>query len=346
MRKAAFVYTKEFEKVNYGPDHPFRAERFSETISFFKSKFNDTPIIEPQLIDEEILLEVHSKRYVEEVKEYSKKGYGFLSIDTPVFKGIFEWALWYSSASYHALRLVLDRKYDVVFNPCGGLHHAKKDSDGGFCVFNDVALIAKIAFNEGRNAAIVDYDAHAGDGTMRILYDLPILKISIHEDPYFLYPGDGFIEQVGKGKGYGYTLNIPLPPYSGDDILIDAFKDIIIPAIKNYKPEILIIQSGVDGYYNDPLTHLRYTVWGYFEISKMLRSLNLPTVILGGGGYYLPMIPILWGVIFAIHSDRLANIRDIIEKLGEESTKSENHVWKSYKITKKQIINSHPILSP
>lgn len=290
----AIMYTKRYEKVDYGPDHPFRKERFINFINILKEIRPKTKILEPRNYDLSILELVHSKEYIEHVAYLSERGYGMLSIDTPVFPGIFDWAITYCWGSLTAIDLVIEGKYKVAFNPCGGLHHAKINSDGGFCVFNDVALVAMYGKKRGEKIAIVDIDAHAGDGTMRILYREDILKISIHEDPRYLYPGEGFIHQVGEGNGYGYTINIPLPPNSTDDVLIDAFNKIVIPAIRKYHPTILVLQAGVDGYYLDPLTHLNYTSYGYREVARMIKELKIPTVVLGGGGYYLNRVPLLW----------------------------------------------------
>jgi len=290
----AIVYSHDYEKLNYGAEHPFKKERFTNLIKLIKKIRPRTPIIEPYDYDLSLLELVHDRDYIDYVHQLSNKGYGALSVDTPIFPGIFEWAVKYCWGSLTATKLVLEKKFNVAFNPCGGLHHAKRNSDGGFCVFNDVALSAVYARNNGTKVAIVDIDGHAGDGTMRILYHLDILKISIHEDPRFLYPGDGFIHQVGEGDGYGYTINIPLPMYSTDDILINAFTEIVIPALKKFNPSILILQGGVDGYFMDPLTHLEYTSYGYRKISNLLRTLRIPVVVLGGGGYYIEHVPILW----------------------------------------------------
>ncbi|MHA1616520.1 MAG: acetoin utilization protein AcuC [Candidatus Njordarchaeales archaeon] len=342
VMKCALIYSKEYERVNYGPDHPFRPERFLLTIRFFKKKFPELPIIKPNYIDLTWLRKVHSEYYIEKVRKLSEKGRGYLSIDTPVFKGIYEWALLYCGGSLLGAEKILKGEYAVIFNPCGGLHHAKYNDDGGFCVFNDVALAAFYIFQQRRKVAVVDIDAHAGDGTMQILYDKPILKISVHEDPTFLYPGIGFVNEVGEKNGYGYSLNIPLPPGSSDQELIVVFEEIVIPALKRYNPDYLILQSGVDGYRKDPLTHLEYTAHGYHEIATMLRKLNIPILMLGGGGYYLPAVPILWATIFATLVDLFDRIQEDATKLDPSPSKSNADVKEIVSRLVENILENHP----
>ncbi len=335
----AIIYSSDYEKLNYGADHPFNKNRFINFITLARKIIPDIPIIEPRTYDLSLLELVHDKQYINHVRRLSDKGYGALSIDTPVFPEIFEWAIKYCWGSLTATDLILEKKFYVAFNPCGGLHHAKRGSDGGFCVFNDVALAAMYAREKGEKVAIVDVDGHAGDGTMEILYDTDILKISVHEDPRFLYPGNGFIHQVGIERGYGYTINIPLPPQATDDILIEAFTEIIIPALKKFNPSIIIMQAGVDGYYKDPLTHLRYTSYGYRKISDLLRSLNKPVVVLGGGGYSKDL-PLLWLNIILTLVGRFNHYKEVLEIQSEPSTCKEATCTKAREIFS-TIKNNH-----
>ncbi len=343
--QCAIVYTKDFEKLDYGPDHPFTKDRFVAFMRYITRKISDIPIIQPKTYDISLLEKVHSRGYINRVKKLSVKGRGFLSIDTPIFPGIFEWAVSYTWASLTAADLVYEQKYRVVFNPCGGLHHAKRNDDGGFCVFNDVALAAIYLHDKKVKVGIVDIDAHAGDGTMRILYDEPILKISIHEDPYYLYPGDGFIDQVGVRDGYGYTINVPLPLGATDDILIKVFREIVKPALEKYDPDILILQSGVDGYRKDPLTHLRYTAHGYHEISKILRNTCSRIVMLGGGGYNVDSVPVLWSTILLTLIDTFDIVKEDALRMDPEPTKCDNYLCEKAEILIRTILETHPFFT-
>ncbi len=343
VRRGVVIYSDKYEMVNYGEDHPFRRERFLLTKHYFRKIFPEVTFITPDPVDVNLLKKVHTERYINYVRKLSARGFGYLSIDTPVFKGIYEWGLIYCGGSLRGALEILHNRYDVAFNPCGGLHHAKKDSDGGFCVFNDVALVALYLWEKGKRVAIVDIDAHAGDGTMLILYQEPILKISIHEDPAYLYPGIGFIHEVGEGKGYGYTLNIPLPPGSSDNELTKVFREIVLPALRRYSPDYIILQSGVDGYRLDPLTHLSYSSHGYHEVAEMLRKLNKPILMLGGGGYYLEAVPILWATIFSTLIGLFDYVREDAFKLDPKKTTADHSIETYVDRLIDQILSNHPI---
>jgi len=335
------IYSKGYEDVSYGYDHPFSSERFRRTLKYFQKTFPDIEIIEPEIIDESLLELVHTSHYIELVKRLSKIGKGALSLDTPAFKGMFNWALLYTSGSISATKKAKLEKVHV-FNPCGGLHHAQREIGGGFCVFNDVALAAIWLFLNKSKPAVVDWDAHAGDGTMLILYDKPILKISIHEDPLYLYPGRGFVDEVGKGEGYGFTINIPLPPLSTDREFMAAIDKIVIPALNSYKPDIIILQSGADGHYTDPLTHLNYTVKGYKYAAERLRKMNIPIVMLGGGGYDLDAIPIIWATVYSTLIGKFDLVKEDFNKIFPGEIKVDEKVKEITDKLLDYIIRKHP----
>jgi len=311
-------------------------------------KLLDFDLYEPVRISGEFLerLGVHSREYIKRVEQCSVLLIPYLSrysADTPCFEGILEWALAYCGGAVMGCRLIMEGKNNVIFNIAGGFHHAKYDDDGGFCVFNDCAL-ALLYLHEHVRAAYLDIDAHAGDGTYLILYDKPILKISIHEDPHFLYPGRGFIWEVGKDEGYGYTLNIPLYPQSGDRDFVAVIDKIVIPLLKAYGPETIILQCGVDGYYLDPLTHLNYTIDSYIYVAKQLRDLRIPILICPGGGYSKDAA-ILHTIIAAYLSNQESRIMDeeirVRDKTPEHARRASN-IDITHRIISK-LRKTHPI---
>ena len=336
------IYSKEYERVNFGYDHPFNKERFSRTYNYFKLRFRDLKVIEPSKISEDLLEIVHSKRYIEEIKKMSELGSGFLHLDTPAFKGMFEWGLLCCGGSLEAARLALSKK-TAVFNPCGGYHHAHREYGWGFCIFNDVAFAALYFHRKGYRVAVLDWDAHAGEGTMDILYNEPILKISVHESPYYLFPGDGYQDQFGAGEGYGYTINIPLEPYSSDRELIFVLDEIAIPALKAFDPDIIILQSGGDGFVTDPLTHLSYTIYGYKEAAMRVKSLNKPVAVLGGGGYDLDVLPVIWSVVYGVLIGRFKDVEADYNKLLKLKAKEEK-AWGSTKKLVNWLKKKHPFI--
>ncbi len=341
------IYSDEYLKLNFGDHHPFQPTRFKTTIELVK-KYLIHETIPPVRLQPSILikLNVHSKDYINKVRRCSELVIPYLSeysADTPCFQEILDWGLTYCGGVILGCDQVISGDYEVVFNVAGGFHHAKYNEDGGFCVFNDCALALSYLVSKGLRPIYIDIDAHAGDGTYLILYDKPIPKISIHEDPRFLYPGRGFIHEMGAGEGYGYTLNIPLPPHSGDNDILSVFRDLVLPVINIYSPNVIVFQCGVDGYFRDPLTHLSYTHRCYIEIAKLLRKLKLPLVLCPGGGYSNDA-PLLHLLIIAYLSYQESRISDIIKYLDENTPAELYKAYNSHTDTLIQrITNMHPI---
>ncbi len=342
MQKVKIIYSKEYEKINFGSDHPFSPQRFKAVIKFYQENITDLDIIEPEPATEEHLKLVHTQDYINLVKQLSKLGKGYLSIDTPAFKGMYEWATKCTGGSILAAEKAAQG--ETIFDPCGGYHHARKNEGTGFCIFNDIAIAAKHLHEKGIRVAVVDWDAHAGDGTMSTLYKEPILKISIHEDPHYIYPGDGFKEQVGEGKGHGYTINIPLPPYATDEEFLMAINEIVIPALEKYQPEVILLQAGADGYFTDPLTHLAYTIQGYREAAQQLRKIGAPVAILGGGGYDTKALPIIWATVHLTLTNQFEKIKKHYAELAKEKPVVEDKetIQKRTRRTIQWIKTKHP----
>jgi acetoin utilization protein AcuC len=253
-------------------------------------------IEKPELAEEMDIELFHCKEYINLVKEYSKKPGGYLDHgDTPSFKGVFEASCYVVGSSLKALDLIMEKDHKIMhsFNPIGGLHHARKDSAGGFCVFNDIGIVITVARKKYNIERIcyVDIDAHHGDGVFyEFERDQHIFIADIHEDSHYLYPGTGEESETGYGDAIGTKLNIQLKPQSGDNEFIDAFKRVeeFIETIA--KPELIIVQCGTDGMKGDPLTHLQYSSNAHRHAADKLHYLahkycNGKIIALGGGGY-------------------------------------------------------------
>jgi acetoin utilization protein AcuC len=227
--------------------------------------------------------------------------------DTPAFKGAFEVSLYVVGSTLAALDVVMagrddrERRVCHAFNPIGGLHHARRDSAGGFCIFNDIGvaiLAARQKYNIKR-IAYIDIDAHHGDGVFYEFEDDPFLFFAdIHEDGRYLYPGTGSASEVGKGAAEGVKLNIPLQPGAGNVEFLEAFTK-IEQFVDNVKPELVILQCGADGLAGDPITHLQYTSKAHRFAADSLHRLahkhcNGRIIALGGGGYNRANIGTAW----------------------------------------------------
>ena len=298
MHKVAVFYGKE---LRYGFDnHPFGKDRLDAFWQYFTNNGYDkmVRVEEPVMASDELILLFHDKSYLEYVKKASSLGYGYLDYgDTPAYKGVYEASCYVVGSTLKALDLA-DEYH--TFNPIGGLHHAKKDSAGGFCVFNDICILIESARNAYniRRIAYVDIDAHHGDGVFySYVKDPDIVIADIHEDPNYLYPGTGFEYEEGEDEAKGSKLNICLKPGADDQQFIEAF-DKVYQFVDKAEPELIVLQCGADGLKNDPLTHLAYTADAHYHATKQLHRLahkhDAKIVALGGGGYNRDNIARAW----------------------------------------------------
>ena len=170
-------------------------------------------LVEPRQATEEELLTFHTRDYVDAVRDLSEgeerrdaAAYGFSDHgDNPVYPGMYEAALWSTGASVTAAEMLADGRVDVAFNCAGGLHHAMPGRASGFCIFNDPVIAINALLERGMRVAYVDIDAHHGDGVQAAFYDSNrVLTVSMHESGSYLFPGTGFVDEMGDGSGRGF----------------------------------------------------------------------------------------------------------------------------------------------
>jgi len=310
--KTGLIWDEKFLDYNFGPQHPLRPIRVKLTYELIRSKGvleqGSVEVIKPRLASREEILRFHEDEYVRLVEQYSKRGSGLLDMgDTPAFKGCYEATSLVVGASIVAVDEVMSGRVSHSFNPSGGLHHAHPGRASGFCIFNDPAVVIahlKSKYNVKR-VVYLDIDAHHGDGVMYGYYEDPaVLDIDFHESGKFLFPGTGFPDEIGKGAAEGLKLNIPLPPYTGDEAYLEAFQQIVPDALKKFRPEIILVQCGADGHLDDRLAHLRLTTRVYSEVVGQMHDLahqlcNGRLLLFGGGGYTLANVPRVWTVAFS-----------------------------------------------
>ncbi len=311
----AFLFREEINEYDFGEGHPFHGRRGEEFLDFFKERVKiNFPILKAEKAKDEDLLLVCDKDYIEFTKKYFEaasrgekingKFFQYHSLDNlPIGKpGKIEQAARYIVGQAKlAADLVCQGKFKKVISVGGGLHHAKRNYGEGFCLYNDVAFCAKYLMeNYGlKRILILDTDAHAGNGTMEYFYEEDrVLFIDIHQDPNTLYPGTGFVEQIGWGKGMGFTINIPLPPLAGDKCYCLVFEEIVEPITKKFSPQIIIRNGGSDPHFLDPLTQLGLTFSGFKMIGQRVRRLSRickgKEIDLIASGYNLKILPECW----------------------------------------------------
>jgi len=310
--KTGLIWDEKFLDYNFGPQHPLRPIRVKLTYDLIRSKGilqqGSVEIIKPRLASREEILLFHEDNYVRLVEQYSKKGSGLLDMgDTPAFKGCYEATSLAVGASIVAADEVMSRRLSHAFNPSGGLHHAHPERASGFCIFNDPAIVIGHLKSKYKLERIVylDIDAHHGDGVMYGYYNDPtVLDIDFHESGTYLFPGTGFPDEIGSGQARGLKLNIPLPPSTGDEAYLDAFRQVVPDAIRKFRPEIILVQCGADGHLDDRLAHLRLTTRVYAEVVGQMHDFahelcNGRLILFGGGGYTLANVPRVWTVAFS-----------------------------------------------
>jgi len=314
--KLEIAWGYESERYSFPAGHPMNNSRTDSFVKALGKLAVERPrsvhLSKPVAATEEDLLLFHTKEYVEFVKEKSRIGEGFLDYgDTPAFPGVYEASLYTVGTTLFGMNQILEKKTDHFFNPIGGLHHAKRERAGGFCVFNDAAVAISRAINliGMKTVAYVDIDAHHGDG---VYYgfekDERVIIGDIHEDGRFLYPGTGFSNETGKDKAKGTKLNIPLDPGSADEQFIKSF-DRIEKFLENFEPEFIFFQCGADGLSGDPIAQLQYSSKAHAYAASKLHELSHRIcdgriLAMGGGGYNPTNVESAWIAVATKLSER------------------------------------------
>lgn len=243
--------------------------------------FGDLPQVE--IPDGEPFLElVHDKDYIEEVRRKCENSEP-LDDDTVVSPASFR----ASCQAVGATVLAAETNNFALIRPPG--HHSFRAKGSGFCLFNNIAVATQKLLNEGKRVAIFDFDGHHGDGTADIFYDTDqVLFISIHQFPAFPHHS-GWYNEIGEGKGKGYTINIPLPPKSADDIFLDAI-DTATRYIDKFKPDVIGLSAGFDAHQNDPLLDLQLSVMSYYKLGKLFGERYDDVFAVLEGGYNVDIL--------------------------------------------------------
>ena len=282
-------------RYGFGHGHPFGTDRLAAFWDGLRRQGLETRVVatEPVQAARAEIEAFHTTDYVDRVIAQSATGHGSLDYgDTPAFEGVYEAAACVVGSTLDAVARVVDGRVHRAFVPIAGLHHARRDTAGGFCVFNDCGVAIELLRSRHgiRRIGYVDIDAHHGDGVLYGFYDDAELFIAdIHEDGRFLYPGTGWRNETGSGAAEGTKLNIPMPPLAGDDRVFEAWRD-VESFLESARPEFLILQCGADGLADDPITHLGFSKAIHAHVTRRLCTIahrhgRGRLVALGGGGY-------------------------------------------------------------
>ena len=310
--RTALIYSPLFGSYSYGDNHPFKLQRYRLVRELMAAygllKLPDMAIRDCRPVDDDLVLSFHDAAYVARLKEFSASAepradflYGLGDADCPVFEGLYDCAALGAGASFEAARLVVEEGFDIAFNLAGGWHHAHRSKASGFSYLNDAVLAINWLVAQGKRVVYLDIDAHHGDGVQEGFYDSDqVLTISLHESGIYFFPGTGFEDEIGEGRGKGYSVNVPLLAHTDDALYMKAFDEIAYPLIAAYDPDVIVTQIGADTFRTDPLTRMEITTHSYSYIMRKLKALKIPWVALGGGGYDQMNTARAWTIAWAV----------------------------------------------
>lgn len=299
--KTGFHYDPVYLQHDTGMGHPECSDRLTATMQFLKEQpfFNHLIPTATHIAGLQWIEEIHNRNYIQRAKNTCQSGIPFLdSMDVSVSKLSFEIALQATGSAMNLADEIVAGNVDngfALIRPPG--HHAEHTMALGFCIFNNVAVLARyLQKHHGMDKILIlDWDVHHGNGTQHTFEEDPsVLYISTHQYPY--YPGTGAWYETGSGRGEGATLNCPMAAGSGDHDYENVFMEKILPKIDHFRPEMIIISAGFDAHANDPLGQINLSTEFYGWMTDVL--LDKADKYAGGrlislleGGYNLKMLP-------------------------------------------------------
>lgn len=264
-------------QLNHGvPSHPENSARLDAILtalkeSSYKSLVN---LSIPRQATRDELSKVHDITYIDRILALDGKN-AALDYETTLTPGSVKAALSASGLGVELVEQVLNNKIQngfVIVRPPG--HHARPSHGMGFCLFNNIAVAAQKALTMGlKRILILDWDVHHGNGTQESFYDDDrVLFVDLHQDNLFPVPS-GELNEIGRGKGIGYTVNIPLPAACGDAEYLHAFDNLVKPLALKFKPELILVSAGFDAHESDPLGFMNLTTEGFGKLTARIKAL-------------------------------------------------------------------------
>jgi acetoin utilization protein AcuC len=311
MKKNIFLYCDRLEEFSYPSTCPFNISRAGKVYKTVKSMnlvgTSDRAVVAPAPADREVMEKLHSPEYLDAIKaagqghfESDMLHYGLGTGDCPVFEGMYEYAKLAVGATITGTEAILAGDANIAFNPSGGFHHAFAARAAGFCYINDSALACKLFADAGKKVLYLDVDVHHGDGVQYMFYDSSdVMTISMHQSGRTLFPGTGFVDEIGGGDGKGYSVNVPLPQGTYDQAYMKAFDQTVLPLAGKFAPDVIVMELGADALAGDPLAQLQLTNNVYAEVISLMLGFDKPIMAVGGGGYNVENTVRAWSLCWS-----------------------------------------------
>jgi acetoin utilization deacetylase AcuC-like enzyme len=278
MRRTGLAADAKVKEHDPGPGHPEQPARFSALFGCLESTglAEEMHRIGTRLAEPDELALVHTREYIDLVtREVAERRSQLSTGDADISPRSLDAARLAAGGVLNAVDAVFSRDVENAFclvRPPG--HHANASRGMGFCLFNNVAIAARYAqrVHGVERVLIADWDVHHGNGTQDIFYeDGSVLFFSTHQSPW--YPGTGAHSETGGGAGEGKTINCPLPAGSGKTEIMDAFRSQLLPAARNFRPDLVILSAGFDSRIDDPLGQFRLTDQDFAELTSTMLEL-------------------------------------------------------------------------
>lgn len=297
MKNLSLVHSHDLDVSGYPQECPFNTHRAGKARDIIRSMGlldgDDVYETAPIVATRDEIEQFHTPEYIDTIlaAEHGKISprtleAGLGTPDCPIFEGMFEYVSLAAGSSITAAREIISGKTRMAFSPSGGFHHAFPNRAAGFCFINDVVLAIMELTKAGKRVLFLDIDVHHCDGVQAAFYDRSdVMTVSMHESGKTLFPGTGFVDEIGEGEGRGYSVNLPLPVATYDAAYDLAFRRAVMPLLTKFDPDVIVVELGMDGLAHDPLAHLNLTNNVYADILGTIVALNKPLLATGGGGY-------------------------------------------------------------
>jgi acetoin utilization protein AcuC len=310
------VFGPRSTDFDFGPGHPLTPRRFGPGIDLLRA-VGAEPGLAPEPAADDELLWCHTGRYLDVVKRFSYDPFGFPALgigdggDCPPFAGMHEASAAVAGGSIRAVEAILRGDIEHAQHPGGGLHHAMPERASGFCIYDDPALAIARARRDGLRVMYIDLDVHHGDGVQAIHWDDPgVLTFSIHETGRALFPGTGDVDEVGEGVAAGTSVNVPVPPETGEGAWLGAVTSLLPELAATFAPDLVVSQHGADSHAWDPLAHLNVTTTAHGAAARLVdaiahRHARGRWLATGGGGYdAYRVVPRTWALTWLAGAHR------------------------------------------